>query len=738
MNTDNDDDNPREPHGTTTAEASDIDYSSYDDDEINSMSVIKQILKINRLDDIVQISPVEGEPAPILLVTSATAPYHVEWVNREWSEAFGWSAEQILGHDCKFLQGDFTDRKKVSSFMSDLFKSGGFGRMKVLNYRKDDTLVQSTIHCTPLVDDCGPGFSSQISHIASVITGCREVTLTEEDMLALNLQRGSLLGDIDEEIGMPIDRRDNSRLYPHCGSLAAPSALEWSILTENLPLALLLRYALRSKAPIVITDYDLRIVHVNVSWVSLTGYTAVECAGWTLPSLFYRGRTGGSISAAAAAGKATASTSGYHLHDQRTGVTAGVTNNNEGNHAELTAQREDATLKNQLQQFRHLVRRVKTAQNKKRCLAPSSSAAAGGMGTSDARGEGSGGGSTYPLGDARNNYSDDINGSNSTSDSSGNGGSSGLDGLSDGDGWGWDVDVEEDDADCVWFDSDAITADVTLNLTGTVTYLPTAPRRPETGAGAGQSSRPTSSKSCSSGSIAGAGAGAGAGADTRPSRTSSSRYSFTSDAPMYPAWAAPAPAAHSRSTFNPNLIRRSCNGTTVLPLTVSPGVIRGRHLAFLFSEWKAESFVLATSRKRSASMPLRLNSATASAIASATSSASAMTSAGRDAERDRATPMADVGEERGSERKSRVAPPGVPGLSGVHRPRLVASRSFGKESGKDSGSGSSILRIVPGTDASSECITVEGSDMVISPSPLRHRPSADLLRDLEISCSEER
>ena len=32
------------------------------------------------------------------------------------------------------------------------------------------------------------------------------------------------------------------------------SALEWQVLSENLPLALMLRYMLRSQAPIVLTD----------------------------------------------------------------------------------------------------------------------------------------------------------------------------------------------------------------------------------------------------------------------------------------------------------------------------------------------------------------------------------------------------------------------------------------------------------------------------------------------------
>jgi hypothetical protein len=35
---------------------------------------------------------------------------------------------------------------------------------------------------------------------------------------------------------------------------SAHSALEWRVLTESLPLALMLRYMLRSQAPIVLTD----------------------------------------------------------------------------------------------------------------------------------------------------------------------------------------------------------------------------------------------------------------------------------------------------------------------------------------------------------------------------------------------------------------------------------------------------------------------------------------------------
>ena len=241
--------------------SSSSDASSASDD--SSADKVLKMLKSNRLDEIIKCSPRVNNGTlchPTILVTSATAPYHVEWVNREWSDTWGWSSEEIVGHDCKFLQGDFTDSTTIHHFMSRLLKTG-FAHMQILNYKKDDTLMESTIHCMPLVDDCGPGFSSQISHIAAVVTECREVTLTEDDMLAIGLQQGSLYDDV--EIGMPIDRRDNSKLYPHCGSLPCPSPLEWSILTDSLPLALLLRY--------VCCFHLLRTI------LSLTSYQYIYC-----------------------------------------------------------------------------------------------------------------------------------------------------------------------------------------------------------------------------------------------------------------------------------------------------------------------------------------------------------------------------------------------------------------------------------------------------------------------------
>lgn len=52
-------------------------------------------LHSNRLEDIIQCAK-ENQDYRVL-VTSASFPYHVEWVSASWSKVCGWSCDEILG-----------------------------------------------------------------------------------------------------------------------------------------------------------------------------------------------------------------------------------------------------------------------------------------------------------------------------------------------------------------------------------------------------------------------------------------------------------------------------------------------------------------------------------------------------------------------------------------------------------------------------------------------------------------
>jgi hypothetical protein len=54
------------------------------------------IKKPHYLEDILQVSK-DFEPGQRVVVTSATFPYHVEWISSQWSKACGWKSEEVIG-----------------------------------------------------------------------------------------------------------------------------------------------------------------------------------------------------------------------------------------------------------------------------------------------------------------------------------------------------------------------------------------------------------------------------------------------------------------------------------------------------------------------------------------------------------------------------------------------------------------------------------------------------------------
>lgn len=53
------------------------------------------VLASNNLQDIIQCGT--GDQNQKLIVTSASFPYHVEWVSSSWSNMCGWSCDEVLG-----------------------------------------------------------------------------------------------------------------------------------------------------------------------------------------------------------------------------------------------------------------------------------------------------------------------------------------------------------------------------------------------------------------------------------------------------------------------------------------------------------------------------------------------------------------------------------------------------------------------------------------------------------------
>jgi len=66
----------------------------------------------------------------------------------------GYSADEVLGHNCRFLQGEGTDPKDVTK-LRDAVKNGRHVSVRLLNYRKDGTPFWNLLTMTPIKGDDG-------------------------------------------------------------------------------------------------------------------------------------------------------------------------------------------------------------------------------------------------------------------------------------------------------------------------------------------------------------------------------------------------------------------------------------------------------------------------------------------------------------------------------------------------------------------------------------------------------
>jgi PAS domain S-box-containing protein len=74
------------------------------------------------------------------------------YVNRAFEVLTGYSADEILYRDCRFLQGDDTDQEGIREIRAALGRGEGC-RVVIRNYRKDGTLFWNELSITPVFNE---------------------------------------------------------------------------------------------------------------------------------------------------------------------------------------------------------------------------------------------------------------------------------------------------------------------------------------------------------------------------------------------------------------------------------------------------------------------------------------------------------------------------------------------------------------------------------------------------------
>jgi diguanylate cyclase (GGDEF)-like protein/PAS domain S-box-containing protein len=93
--------------------------------------------------------------ANAMIITSAEGPdYAIEYVNPAFERISGYRAEEVIGRNCRFLQGEDTEQEGLRELRSALAEKRA-ANVVLRNYRKDGTLFWNHLYLAPVADASG-------------------------------------------------------------------------------------------------------------------------------------------------------------------------------------------------------------------------------------------------------------------------------------------------------------------------------------------------------------------------------------------------------------------------------------------------------------------------------------------------------------------------------------------------------------------------------------------------------
>lgn len=148
----------------------------------------------------------------------------VIWVNPAFCEMTGYSTDEVLGYNCRFLQGPGTDPAAVARIRAAIDAGEAVGET-LLNHRKDGTPFWNQVVVSPVHDDAG-----RITHHVGIQADVTDRVHSERrhvlelDEVNRENQRLSLLATITQALVDLFDEDSGAALLPE---LVAPHFGTW-------------------------------------------------------------------------------------------------------------------------------------------------------------------------------------------------------------------------------------------------------------------------------------------------------------------------------------------------------------------------------------------------------------------------------------------------------------------------------------------------------------------------------
>jgi PAS domain S-box-containing protein len=152
------------------------------------------------------------------------------WVNPAFERVTGYSTTEVLGRNCRFLQGPDTDPAVVDRIREAL-RSGRTVADTLLNYRKDGTPFWNQVVISPVVDSTG-----RVTHHVGIQADVTERMETQRSTdVALREARAAterlqLLARVSEELALHLDYEDAVKAL---ADVAVPRLAAWGFVTTT-------------------------------------------------------------------------------------------------------------------------------------------------------------------------------------------------------------------------------------------------------------------------------------------------------------------------------------------------------------------------------------------------------------------------------------------------------------------------------------------------------------------------
>lgn len=137
-----------------------------------------------------------------IVITDINQPDNpIIFANPAFYALTGYSEEETIGRNCRFLQGDERDQQERGELCAAI-RRGNECRVVIRNYRKDGTLFWNEVTISPVRDESG-----RLTHFIGVQHDVTKQRLAEDELKGLNVEldarvrkRGAQLEEAQEEL----------------------------------------------------------------------------------------------------------------------------------------------------------------------------------------------------------------------------------------------------------------------------------------------------------------------------------------------------------------------------------------------------------------------------------------------------------------------------------------------------------------------------------------------------------